>query len=169
MALTSITTGMEKGPEAIDANFKAHDASIAALNGVPDILYGKVEDHGSGLNGYVGAGFFLRIPIDPKSRMALLFYNIRVSNSADNLNMLGYHNFDVFKFNSTVMVNDNGEYDSGDATLNNTFNNLSVNGYGTIHFESYLHSDGSITLHVGNGETVTSGGAICSGIKLIKY
>jgi hypothetical protein len=28
MALTSITTGMEKGPEAIDANFKALDANM---------------------------------------------------------------------------------------------------------------------------------------------
>lgn len=31
MVLTSITTGMEKGPEAIDANFKAVDNSVATL------------------------------------------------------------------------------------------------------------------------------------------
>lgn len=31
MALQKITAGMEKGPEAIEANFEAHDASITAL------------------------------------------------------------------------------------------------------------------------------------------
>ena len=165
MALTSITTGMEKGPEAIDTNFKALDANFKALNVGPDVLYGKVEDHGSGLNGYAGYGIFLRVPIDPKSRMALLFYNIRINNPADNLNIQGYHDADVFKFNSTVMVNDNGAYGSESYIFNNT----SVNGYGSTHFQSYLRSDGSITLHVGGGETVAGGGANCYGIKLIKY
>ena len=157
MALTKIFTGMEQGPEKIDANFKALDVS-------PDVLYGKAEDHGSGLNGCVVTGVFLRVPIDPKSRMALLIYSISINNPQNNLNIPAYQNKDVFKFNSTVMVNNNNAY--GNEFY--TFSNLSINGWGSKHFTSNLHGDGSVTIHV-NGEAVKDGGAIGAGIKLIKY
>ena len=158
MALTTITTGMEKGPEAIDANFKA-------LNNVPDVLYGKAEDYGSGLNGYTGTGYFLRIPIDPVARMAIIYYVISISNPANDLAIPAYQTVSVFKFNSSVMVNDSEKFGGGSAT----FSNLSVNGWGTIHFESSLNGDGSIALHVGQNVDAKDGGANCSGIKLIQY
>lgn len=156
--LTTITTGMEKGPEAIDANF-------TALNNVPDVLYGKVEDHGSGLNGYVVTGYFLRIPIDPVARMAIMYYVISINNAANNLAIPSYQAANVFKFDSSVMANDNNEFGGGAAT----FSNFSVNGWGTMHFQSYLNSDGTIALHNGQNIAAKDGGANCTGIKLIKY
>lgn len=158
MTLTKIVTGMEKGPEAIEANFEALDVG-------PDLLHGKAENYGSGLNGYIGTGFFVRVPIDPQARTALLIYSISISNSANNLNLSPYQTIDVFKFSSSVMVNDNEEFDGGAAT----FENMAVNGWGTTHFESNLNGDGSISMHVGQDATVKDGGANCYGIKLIKY
>lgn len=158
MALTKIVTGMEKGPEEIDKNFKALDVG-------PDVLHGKAEDYGAGLNGYTGTGFFVRVPIDPQARTALLFYSVSINNGANDLGLTGYQTVDVFKFNSSVMVNDNEEFDGGAAT----FENLAVNGWGTTHFESNVNGDGSISMHVGQSTTVKDGGANCYGIKLIKY
>ena len=47
MALTSITTGMEKGPEAIDANFKALAPVLTAGKFVNNVT-------GTWVNGYTG-------------------------------------------------------------------------------------------------------------------
>lgn len=164
MALTTIFTGMEQGPEKIDANFKELNGDFKGLDVAPDILYGKAEDHGSGLNDCNVTGLFLRIPIDPKSRTALLFYKISINNAANDLGIPAYQNKDVFKFDSSVMVNDNNQF-GGEAA---TFGALSINGWGGKHFQSMLHSDGMVTIHV-NGDAVKDGGADASGIRMIKY
>lgn len=147
MALTSITTGMEKGPEAIDANFKTlgqvGDLKCVAISTVSTVLNGLTQS---------GDGPCSFEIVDPINRIAKISFEMSVNWPKDQQRAVGvpaYTNIDVFQFNSSLFKS---LVPNAPLIGSHTFN-----GWGDTHLSSYIN-DHTVSLKP-HGALNTGGGA----------
>lgn len=97
MARTKIVTGMEKGPEAIEAGFELMDKTMA-------LKYGKLSDVGTFLNGVTcsdGGQYSLQV-IDPVNNIGLLTFGAVLAKTP--INIAGYATLEAFQFNTALFT-----------------------------------------------------------------
>lgn len=147
--LTTITTGMEKGPEAIDANFKTL-GQVGNLKCVPMSTVSTV------LNGLtqVNDGPCSFEVVDPINRVAKISFEMSVTWPQDQQKTGGvpaYGTQDVFQFNSSLFT----------SVVPNTplIGAHNFNGWGNCYLLTYIH-DHTVGFTANNAQGLdTRGGA----------
>lgn len=159
MALTSITTGMEKGPEAIDANFKTlgqvGDLKCVAMSTVSTVLNGLTQ---------AGDGPCSFEIVDPINRIAKISFEMSVNWPKDQQKAGGvaaYGTQDVFQFSSSFFKSVVPH-----TPLTGKYN---FNGWGNCNILTYIH-DHTVGFSANNGQGLdTGGGAGVAGSFLAYY
>lgn len=146
MALTTITTGMEKGPEAINTNFNTlgqfGNSKCVGLSTVSTVL--------NGLNQNGSCSFEV---VDPINRVARISFETSVGwpdgYQSSHGSIPAYTNTDVFQFNSSLFKS---LVPNAPLIGSHTFN-----GWGDTHLSSYIN-DHTVSLKP-HGALNTGGGA----------
>lgn len=145
MARTKIVTGMESGPEAIEAGFELMDQTMA-------VKFGKLSDVGTFLNGTTcssGGQYSLQV-IDPVNNIGLLKFTAEVGNAS--LNIAGFAKMEVFQFNKTLFTKpvDGAPYMSAHA----------YNGWGNLDRSYVSGTDGHIIGIINQSSAAITGGGL---------
>ena len=162
MALTSITTGMEKGPEAINTNFNTlgqfGNSKCVAISTVSTVLNGLRQDS-------EGEGTCSFEVVDPINRVARISFEMGVGwpdgYQASHGGLPAYSTKDVFQFSSSffksVVPN---------TPLTGKFN---FNKWGNCNTSTYLHGY-TVGFKVNNNQALnTDGGTNVAGSFLAYY
>lgn len=159
MALTTIFTGMDKGPEQIDANFKTlgqvGDLKCVAMSTVSTVLNGLTQ---------AGDGPCSFEVVDPINRVAKISFEMSVNWPKDQQKpggVPGYGTQDVFQFNSSLFK----------SVVPHTplIGKYSFNGWGSTHLVTYIHNDYTIGFSVNSGGGLDTGGGANVGGSFLAY
>lgn len=160
MALTTITTGMEKGPEAINTNFNTlgqfGTSKCVALPTVSTVLNGLTQSSDGSCSFEV---------VDPINRVARISFETAIGwpdgYQSSHGNVPGYSNTDVLQFNSSLFK----------SLVPNTplIGKYTFNGWGTCDLSTYVN-DHTVGFKTNNGDGLnTGGGATMAGSFLAYY